>query len=86
MFQNKYNTTYILALVLSVILMFGFTFRSVAQRAVFLAGASTVNITPPLGYPHYRGESTGANDSLYARALVLKQGENTVALVICDLL
>ena len=86
MFQNKNTTTYILALGLSISLMCGFTFRSVVQETFVRAGASTVNITPPFGYPHYRGESTGANDSLYARALVLKQGENTVALVICDLL
>ncbi|HQS04435.1 MAG: hypothetical protein B7X86_07415 [Sphingobacteriales bacterium 17-39-43] len=86
MFQNKNSTAYLIALVFSVILMFGFTFRSLAQGTVFLAGASKVNITPPLAYPHYRGESTGAHDSLYAKALVLKEGENTVALVICDLL
>ena len=86
MFQNKNTTTYILALGLSISLMCGFTFRSVVQETFVRAGASTVNITPPFGYPHYRGESSGANDSLYARALVLKQGENTVALVICDLL
>ena len=86
MFQNKNIAAYRLTLVLSVIFIFGFTFRSVAQKTVFLAGASSVNITPPLAYPHYRGESTGAHDSLYAKALVLKQGENTVALVICDLL
>lgn len=86
MFQNKNSTAYMLTLMLSVIIMFGFTFRSVAQGNVFLASASTVNITPPIAYPHYRGESTGAHDSLYAKALVLKQDENTVALVICDLL
>jgi len=86
MFQNKNSTAYLLALVFSVILIFGFAFRSVAQGTVFLAGASTVNITPPLAYPHYRGESIGVHDSLYAKALVIKQGENTVAIVICDLL
>lgn len=57
-----------------------------AQSSNLYAGASKVNITPPLGYTHYRGESTGAHDSLFAKALVLKQGENTVALVVCDLL
>lgn len=86
MFHNKNINTKILTLVVSVILMFCFTSRGVAQGAVFLAGASSVNITPHLGYPHYRGKSTGANDSLYAKALVLKQGENIVALVVCDLL
>lgn len=86
MFQNRNIKLFIITLVLSVIFMFCYTPRSFAQGAGFLAGASVVNITPPLAYPHYRGESTGAHDSLYAKALVLKQGENTVALVICDLL
>lgn len=75
-----------LTFIVSVILMFCFSYRSIAQGAVFLAGASAVNITPPLAYPHYRGESTGAHDSLYAKALVLKQGDVTIALVVCDLL
>lgn len=86
MFHNKNINTKILTLLVSVVLMFCFTSRVVAQGAVFLAGASSINITPPLAYPHYRGESTGAHDSLYAKALVLKQGENIVALVVCDLL
>ncbi len=69
-----------------IIALLVFSLNVIAQTSAIYAGASIVNITPPLGYPHYRGESTGAHDSLYAKALVLKQGENTVALVVCDLL
>ncbi len=70
----------------SVILLFLFSLKVFSQASEILAGASSVNITPPLVYPHYRGESTGAHDSLYAKALVIKQGEITLALVISDLL
>ncbi|MBC7759548.1 MAG: neutral/alkaline non-lysosomal ceramidase N-terminal domain-containing protein [Phormidesmis sp. FL-bin-119] len=70
----------------SIILLSFFSLKGFSQASEILAGASSVNITPPLAYPHYRGESTGAHDSLYAKALVIKQGEITVALVICDLL
>lgn len=49
-------------------------------------GAARRDITPPEGSSHYRGESSGAHDPLFARALVLRQGEETGALVICDLI
>lgn len=55
-------------------------------------GAAAVEITPPVGYPHYRGElagipagSTGVKNPLYARALVFRQGNTKGALLICDL-
>ena len=57
-----------------------------AQAAELYAGASMANITPSFGYAHYRGSSTGTHDSLYAKALVLKQGEISLAIVVCDLL
>lgn len=48
-------------------------------------GAARRDITPPAGSSHYRGKSSGAHDPLYARALVMRQGEEKAALVICDL-
>ncbi len=55
-------------------------------------GSGIAEITPEAGHPHYRGElagivmpATGIKTSLYARALVLKQGNNKGALLICDL-
>jgi len=50
------------------------------------AGAAMVDITPPAGFPMYRGSSTGITDPLYARALVLRQGETRGAILVCDLI
>ncbi|MGM0531410.1 MAG: hypothetical protein ACQER7_08665 [Bacteroidota bacterium] len=50
------------------------------------AGSAKVEITPPVGYPSYRGESTGEGTPLYAKALVFKQGKSHGALLICDVL
>ncbi|MGB4400434.1 MAG: neutral/alkaline non-lysosomal ceramidase N-terminal domain-containing protein [Daejeonella sp.] len=70
----------------SIIFLFLCSSKVFSQASEILAGAWSINITPPFAYPHYRGESTGVHDSLYAKALVIKQGEITVAIVICDLL
>lgn len=55
-------------------------------------GVGMVEITPPIGFPHYREElagnitgSTGIKDPLYAKALVFKQGDIQGALLMCDL-
>ena len=55
-------------------------------------GVGMVEITPPIGYPHYRGElagiithGTGIKNPLYARSLVFRQGDMQGALLICDL-
>lgn len=56
------------------------------QTATFKQGIGIVDITPPVGYHHYRGESTGVKNPLYAKATVFVQGETKAALLICDLL
>src|SRR5687767_6651773 len=56
-----------------------------ATAQVFQVGAARRDITPPTGSSHYRGASTGVHDPLYARALVLREGDESAALVICDL-
>ncbi len=56
-----------------------------AQNTLY-AGAAEVNITPPEGFPHYRGYSTGVHDSLYAKTQYFRQGDVEIALVECDLL
>src|SRR5688500_8688190 len=53
------------------------------------AGVAVVDITPPVpwrmsGY-FYERVSTGVKDPLQAKAIVLKQGDVTAALVFCDL-
>lgn len=58
-----------------------------AQTSGLYAGAAQVDITPKVaGYPHYRGPSTGVRDPLYAKALVLREGDQAIAIVVCDLL
>ena len=62
-----------------------------AQDAnVFRAGASTSNITPPLGESIIGGwrpfPAKNVHDELHARCLVLDDGENRIAIVICDVL
>lgn len=54
------------------------------------AGIGVVDITPPVGFrmSGYFSErlSTGTHDPLQAKALVLQQGQTTLALVLCDLI
>ena len=52
----------------------------------FFVGLSKVDITPPVGYPHRNGKSTGVGSPLFAKALVFKQGNNIGAIIICDLI
>jgi hypothetical protein len=76
------------------ILQFAFAFAlSSANRAVsaepLLAGTAVVEITPPVpfrmsGYFMER-LSTGTKDPLHAKAIVFEQGEQTAALVFCDM-
>ena len=53
------------------------------------AGVAVVDITPPIGYrmEGYFSErpSTGTHDPLWAKAIVLRQGDEQAALVVCDL-
>lgn len=57
------------------------------NREKIFAGAAQIDITPKEpGYPHYRGPSTGVSDPLYAKAMVLRSGNQHMALVVCDLL
>ena len=60
-------------------------------HAEFLAGMARIEITPPLGvamagYAARKGGATGVHDPLYATALVMKNGEVSVAYVVLDLI
>lgn len=59
-----------------------------AEEKVFRAGAATSNITPPLGELIVGGwkpiPATHIHDELYARCLLLNDGETTIGFVICD--
>lgn len=53
-------------------------------------GAAVIDITPPEPYRmsgyFYERLSTGTHDPLYARALVMRQGQLTTVLIVCDLI
>jgi len=62
---------------------------SAVKNGVLKGGCGKVNITPPLGIPligSYGKPSDDVLDELYAKAMVLDDGTNTVAIVSCDLL
>lgn len=53
-------------------------------------GSARVEITPPLGYPmegyeSRKSGSAGVHDPLYARVVVVKSAETSIAFVACDL-
>src|ERR1700722_1405168 len=61
-----------------------------ASAAEYRAGVSRVDITPPVGhemggYSERRHGATGLHDPLYATVLVIESGDNSLALVTCDL-
>ncbi|MBV8818088.1 MAG: neutral/alkaline non-lysosomal ceramidase N-terminal domain-containing protein, partial [Acidobacteriaceae bacterium] len=56
----------------------------------YRVGVAWVDITPPIGhemggYAARKHGSTGLHDPLYATVLVVESGENSIALVTCDL-
>jgi neutral ceramidase len=58
--------------------------------ADFRAGVARVDITPPVGhamggYSDRKGNATGTHDPLFATVLVLESGDQSLALVTCDL-
>ncbi len=61
-----------------------------AAQAEYRAGVARVDITPPAGHPMggYSARThgaTGLHDPLYATVLVVESGNNSLALVTCDL-
>ena len=79
----------VLVLIAGCIGTFGAT-ADAAKPGPLKAGAATSNITPPLGGSVVGGfkpfPATHIHDELHARCLVLDNGEQKLALVICDLL
>lgn len=61
-----------------------------SPEKIFRAGAAASNITPPLGENIIGGwepfPAKNIHDELHARCLVLDDGKNKIAIVICDLL
>lgn len=65
-------------------------FLSVADAAEMTAGVAVVDITPPLGYRmsgyFHERLSTGTSNPLQAKAIVLRQGGASAAMVFCDII
>jgi hypothetical protein len=62
---------------------------SAVKNRVLKGGCAKVNITPPVGIPligSYGKPSDDILDELYAKAMVLNDGNNTIAIVSADLL
>ena len=77
-----------LALMVSIILLSNHFFCPVGQAAL-KGGCAKVNITPPLGIELIGSKGKPSDDiidELYAKAIVLNDGNNTVAIVSADLL
>ena len=60
------------------------------QAASLRLGSARVEITPPIGFPMEGYESrkqgsTGVHDPLYARVVVVRSAETSIAFVTCDL-
>jgi neutral ceramidase len=63
---------------------------SLSHAAEYRAGVSRIDITPPVGhemggYSARKHGSTGLHDPLFATVLVIESGDNSIALVTCDL-
>lgn len=77
------------SLLLSVLFVFCFTQLIFGQNKTFKAGASTTNITPPLGEGIVGNfgvppPATHVHDELHTRTLVLDDGEKKLVFVISD--
>src|SRR5438445_11656866 len=63
--------------------------RTASRSEILKVGAAEIDITPPIGHrmAGYFDErlATGVHDPLKAKALVLQQGKEQIALVFCDL-
>src|SRR5690625_2821355 len=73
-------------ILLATLFLFVLEDKATAQSSSLYAGVAKVDITPPVGYGQYKGTSTGVKDPLYAKALVLREGDEMAALVICDVI
>src|SRR5690349_20106640 len=67
-----------------------FLFLPMAWAAEYRAGLARVDITPPVGhvmggYSDRKQNAAGTHDPLYATVLVVESGDDSLALVTCDL-
>ena len=78
---------FIRAAFLTFFILMAMGFNNITE-AQLRAGVGKTDITPPLGTPlrgyYYERLASNVHDPLFARALVIKDGKNTLVLVIVD--
>src|SRR5215212_7376442 len=79
----------VLRCIVVILAIFLCVYSSTSASEQLKAGMAFVDITAPIpfrmhGY-FYERLSTGINDPLYARAIVIQQGKESAAFVFCDL-
>lgn len=87
--RNNAQRTYTLASLAWLILLVASVSASGAETPVLKVGVAQVEITPPLGFPmagyYHERLATGQKDPLWAKAVVIQQGDTQAAWVACDL-
>lgn len=85
---RAYGSQFVLAWVACLWVLAFKLLPAVSQEHVFLAGAATGNITPPLGSPIVGGfqpvPAEYVHDELLVRCMVLDDGKTRLAIVLCD--
>ena len=86
-FKFSFKARYILYGIFSLTVCF-LIFSGKSEAFQFKAGAAKADITPPIGFPMAGSYSerlvSGVHDELYAKALIVDDSKNKLALVICD--
>lgn len=78
-------------LAMLVLISFSTSFSQSNKKQVMMAGAATVNITPPLpvpmsGYANRDQPSKGVHDDIFARAFVFDDGKTKTCIIQADLI
>ena len=76
------------SVIMLITLIFQFETIHAAEQRTLLAGAAQVDITPPLGEMIVGGfvpfPADRIHDPLFAKSIVLDDGQNRIAIVVCD--
>ncbi len=81
----------ICSLALLVLISFSTSFSQTNKKQIMMAGAATVNITPPIpvpmsGYANRDQPSKGVHDDIFARAFVFDDGKTKTCIIQADLI
>ncbi len=80
----------LLSLLLYCFVALAFTLSPLVHAGELKIGKATTKITPPMGTPmagyYFERGADGVLDDLFAKAMVIDDGQTKVALVVCDLI